>query len=134
VELPPFVIPLISAVLGAGGGGAIVIAWLNRKPGLITAESQADAATVKQWSELYTQARSTLSETRVELAQVRSESEKIRSSYYGLLGTFVEFRNYVRTEISGIVVRLDQKDYDAASAQLETLGRHVAGVKLPTER
>ncbi len=120
-------IPYAVTALGAGGVGGIIIAVVNRKPGLITAKSKADAATVKEWRDLY-------NDTKAELSRLQSESEKIRASYYGLLGTFVEFRNHVRTELSGVIVNLDRKEIESARAQLETLGRHVAGVRLPTER
>lgn len=117
----------VGAVIGGGGVAGIVIAWLNRKPGLIKAEAEAEATANDQWRQL-------LAETRSELQTVRSESEKIRASYYGLLGAFVEFRNHVRTEVARVTVALDRKAYEDAAAQLEALGRHVAGVKLPTER
>lgn len=126
MDLPPFIVPLAAALLGAGGGGGIVIAYLNRKPALIKAEAEAEASANDQWRQL-------LTETRAELQTVRSESEKIRASYYGLLGAFVEFRNHVRTEVARVTVAMDRKAYEDAAAQLEALGRHVAGVRLPTE-
>ncbi len=116
-DLPPLVVALAAALLGAGGGGGIVIAWLNRKPDLIKAQTAAKGATVAEWHQLYN--------------QTKSESEKIRASYYGLLGTFVEFRNHVRTEVATVAVALDRKAYEEAAAQLEALGRHVASVKVP---
>ena len=116
----------VSALIGTGGGAGIVVAYLNRKPALIKAEAEAEATANDQWRQL-------LTETRAELQTVRSESEKIRASYYGLLGAFVEFRNHVRTEVARVTVAMDRKAYEDAAAQLEALGRHVAGVRLPTE-
>src|SRR5690606_23655922 len=117
-NLAAYVTPLINAILGAGGASAVIVALLNRKPDLIKARSAADGATVEQWRQLY-------KEARAEFERLKAEAERIQSSYYGLLGLFVQFRNDVRTGVSDVIVALDKKDMDEAQAHAETLGRLV---------
>lgn len=126
MELPPWGTALIAALLGAGGGGGIVVAIISNRPNLLRARSETEAATVEQWRQLY-------EEARAEFARTKSEAEKIQSSYYGLLGLFVQFRNDVRTGVSDVIVAMDRKDFEKAQQHAETLGRMVAGVRLPTE-
>ncbi len=126
MDLPTWGTALIAALLGAGGGGGIVVAIIANRPGLLKARSDAEGATVEQWRQLY-------KEARAEFERLRAEAERIQSSYYGLLGLFVQFRNDVRTGVSDVIVALDKKDMDEAQAHAETLGRLVAGVRLPTE-
>lgn len=126
MDLPTWGTALIAALLGAGGGGGIVVAIISNRPSLLRARSETEAATVEQWRQLHQDARE-------ELGRLKSEAEKVTSSYYGLLGLFVQFRNDVRTGVSDVIVALDKKDMDEAQAHAETLGRLVAGVRLPTE-
>lgn len=126
MDLPTWATALIAALLGAGGGGGIVVAIISNRPNLLKARTEAEAATVEQWRQLHQDARE-------ELARLKSEAEKVTSSYYGLLGLFVQFRNDVRTGVSDVIVAMDRKDFEKAQQHAETLGRMVAGVRLPTE-
>lgn len=124
---------ILGAILGAGGVGAILIAWLNNRPKLRVGtiaraklDAENDRTATEEWRLLF-------NEARADLNAIRVERERIEQSYYGLLGLFVQFRNHVSNEVSDIGVLLDRKELEPAQVRLAALGRHVSKLRFPHE-
>lgn len=136
----PTIVLFVGAILGSGGIGAVLNSWVQNRPKIqrnridqAAAAAAVEETATEAWRKIAQEARAELEAAKAERLATRAEADNVRSSYYGLLGLFVQFRNHVHTEVSDIGVLIDRKEVESAQERLEALGRHVSGLRLPTE-
>lgn len=124
-----------TAVVIAGAIGATIAAFvtalIRNRPQIQRNRLDAQESATSAWRALAEEARAELDAAKREHKAAAAEREKIVKSYYGLLGTFLEFRDHILSEVTGVSYLLDQKEYSAAQARLEALGRHASGIHVP---